>query len=99
MADRFNSEFLGSPNDKKINNCTLTKAVRQGEVGVSPKKMGRPSTIPAEFSLVCATHATTIQVSGGGRGIWFYDELVHSGANPWHKMREGNQSGLGMEEG
>ena len=64
VADKFNSEFLGSPNYKKINNHTLTESVRQGEVGVSPKKMGRPSTIPYESPLACATHATMMQVSG-----------------------------------
>ena len=63
VVDRFNSEFIGLPNNKKVNNHTLMKAVWQVEVGVSPKKMGRPSTIPAEFSLSCGTHATMMQVS------------------------------------
>ena len=71
MAKKYNENLLSSPNDKKIKKTTLTRAVHSGEVGVSPKKQGRPNKTPPGFAKACATHATMMQL---------YEEAEASGA-------------------
>ena len=63
MAQKYNAK-LQSPGDRKIQRSVLMNAVKRGEVGVSPKKKGRPPTVPAELTMGIATHAAMMQVSG-----------------------------------
>ena len=55
-----------SPNDRKINYRKIAKAVKEGKVGESPDKRGRPCKIPEDFCKAVATHSTMMQVSGQG---------------------------------
>ena len=64
VAKKYNENLLRYPNDKKINKTTLTRSFHSGEVGVSPKKQGRPNNPPPGLSKHCATHATMMQLSG-----------------------------------
>ena len=59
---------MTSPSDKKINYSTLAKAVKEGKIGETPEKLGRPCKVPMELCHAVATHSTMMQASGQGEG-------------------------------
>ena len=56
VALKYNLQ-LQSPGDRKIGRRALQDAMKSGEVGVSPKKRGKPATVPGELTMGIATHA------------------------------------------
>ena len=51
IIDRWNKRELSSPNDKKLKKSSVSNAVQRGEVGVTPPKIGRPTTIPPKATM------------------------------------------------
>ena len=62
ICERINKEMLSSPAS------TLRRAIHRGDFGISPKKLGRKSTLPKEFTQALAVHSVMMQVSGLGVG-------------------------------
>ena len=63
VAKKYN-KLLASPGDKKIGKMALINALKRGEIGLSPRKQGRPTEVPRRLTMALATHATMMQVSG-----------------------------------
>ena len=100
VVDRINSNMLSSPNDKKLSVSTVHRAVQRGEFGVSPQKMGRPSTLPNELTQGLACHSVMMQLSGEGEmsslkmrtlataiTMGTPHERKHTAAHIWKKTR------------
>ena len=66
ICTRVNQEMLSSPSDRKLARSTLHRAIQAGEFGISPKKLGRRSKLPTEFTQALAVHSVMMQVSGEG---------------------------------
>ena len=66
IAAKFNDDMLNSPNDRKLNKSTLDRALKNGMVGVTPPKIGKPVKVTKEITGALAEHAVMMQVSGEG---------------------------------
>ena len=67
IADRWNSTFLTSPNDRPLKKSVIHEAVvYRKETGVSPPKRGRPTKVGAEITGQLSRHAAMMQASGLG---------------------------------
>ena len=64
ICKRINKEMLSSPTNRKLAPSTLHRAIQCGEFGISPKKLGRKSTLPNELTQALAVHSVMMQVSG-----------------------------------
>jgi hypothetical protein len=66
VVRRINNEMLTSLGNRKLSISTVHRAVQRGEFGISPKKIGRRSTLQPELTHGLAVHSVMMQLSGEG---------------------------------
>ena len=66
ICDEFNKKYLNLPGDKLLKRNVVTRAVKEGRAGESPKKNGQPPKVPFSLLRTSNLHITLMQASGDG---------------------------------
>ena len=84
---RINNEMLTSPGNRKLSVSTVHCAVQRGEFGISPKKIGRRSTLQPELTHGLAVHSIMMQLSGEWGGDISKNENTRNRYYAWNAPR------------